>query len=69
MKHEINPDGLPISIEWRKFVVGSSMFIPAVNVSRLIRQMRSGARAYGMQLHHMERIENGKLGARFWRVM
>lgn len=69
MKYEINPDGLPLFIEWTKFVVGSSMFIPAVNVVRLIRQMRSIARTAGIKVHYVERIENGKLGVRFWRVM
>jgi hypothetical protein len=69
VKYEINPDGVPMSIEWKKFVVGASMFIPAVNVTRLVRQMRSVARTNGIKVHHVERIENGKLGVRFWRVM
>jgi len=66
---KINPDGLPINIKWELFVVGASMFIPAVNVTRLLRQVRAAARERKMKVHHIERIENGKLGARFWRVL
>jgi hypothetical protein len=66
---EINPDGLPISIQWDAFVIGASVFIPAVNVTRLTRQMRAAAKERKMKFHIMERVEGGKLGARFWRVL
>lgn len=66
---EINPDGVPIIVGWRALVVGASVFIPAVNITRLSRQMHVAARKRNMTLKWAERIEGGKLGARFWRVL
>ena len=66
---EINPDGVPIRVVWRDFVVGASVFIPAVNITRLARQMNVAARKRNMTLKWAERIEGGKLGARFWRLL
>ena len=66
---EINPDGVPIKIPWRDFVVGASVFIPAVNITRLARQMNVAARKRNMALKWAERSESGKLGARFWRLL
>lgn len=66
---ELNPDGVPILVVWKKFVVGASIFIPAVNTTKLMRQMRTVAKNYNMTLQAAERIENKKLGVRFWRVL
>jgi hypothetical protein len=66
---EINPDGVPITVVWSAMVVGASVFIPAVNITRLARQMNAAASKRNMALKWAERIENGKLGARFWRVL
>lgn len=68
-EHEINPDGVPITVVWNALVVGASVFIPAVNITLLIRQMNVAARKRSMVLRAAERIESGKLGARFWRVL
>lgn len=65
----LNPDGLPIVVLWDQFVVGSSVFIPAINTNKLINQMRSVARGHQITLRAVERIENGRLGVRFWRVL
>jgi len=66
---ELNPDGLPIRVVWAQFVVGASIFIPAVNITKLMRQMRVIAKDHEMTLQAAERIEGGKLGVRFWRVL
>jgi hypothetical protein len=66
---EINPDGVPINIIWADLVVGASVFVPAINMTRLYKQMLHAANTRGMQLKWVERIENGKLGMRFWRLL
>jgi hypothetical protein len=66
---EINPDGVAINIVWADLVVGASVFVPAINITKLIYQMRHAAKVRGMQLKWAERIESGKLGARFWRML
>ena len=66
---EINPDGVPINVVWDELVVGASVFIPAVNVRKLAIQMRNASLRRQMGLKGIERIEAGKLGMRFWRVL
>jgi hypothetical protein len=66
---EINPDGVPIIVLWADLPIGASVFIPAINIMKLVRQMRRAANLRKMHLQWAERIENGKLGARFWRVL
>lgn len=65
----VNPDGVPIVILWDRLEVGASVFIPAVNTNRLLRQMRKLAQRHNMAFQAVERIENGKLGVRFWRMV
>jgi hypothetical protein len=65
----INPDGVVIQVRWSLFPVGASVFIPALNMAKLIRQMKREADLRGIKLAHAERIEAGKLGVRFWRLV
>jgi hypothetical protein len=66
---QICPDGVVININWESFVIGSSIFIPAINLSRLEKQVQTIAKSRKMQLKGLERIEAGKLGMRFWRLL
>lgn len=66
---EISPDGVPIEVVWSVFVVGASVFIPAINLTKLSRQMQAAAASRGMRVQWRERIEGGKLGMRFWRTL
>lgn len=66
---KVDPDGVPIVIRWDQWVVGASVFIPAINIPRLMRQMRKIAQNYNVTFKAAERIENGKLGVRFWRMV
>jgi hypothetical protein len=66
---QICPDGVVININWESFVIGSSIFIPAINLSRLEKQIQTIAKGRKIQLKGSERIEAGKLGMRFWRLL
>ena len=66
---QICPDGVVIDLNWDNFQVGMSVFIPAVNLSRLNKQMQNVANDKQMILKGFERIENKKLGMRFWRIL
>jgi len=46
-----------------------SVFIPAINLVTLENQVQTLAKKLSMELTGRERIENGKLGIRYWRVM
>jgi hypothetical protein len=66
---ELAPDGIAIVVDWGQFVVGSSVFIPAINTTELIAQVYEIANRYGWTLEDRFRIENGKQGVRFWRIL
>jgi len=66
---QLSPDGVRIKINWEQFVVGSSIFVPAINLVKLNKQMQEVAKFKEIQVKGFDRIENGKLGMRFWRVL
>jgi hypothetical protein len=66
---QLSPDGVRIEVDWGRFVVGTSIFIPAINLAKLDKEMQEVARLKQIQLKGFDRIENGKLGMRFWRVL
>jgi len=49
--------------------VGMSVFIPAVDLFRLKDQVTKESYTLGITLKGMNRIEGGKLGMRFWRIL
>ena len=64
----LNPDGVPLSIDWQFFEPGMSIFIPAVDTKKLKYQLERLAINRGFKVKGMERIEGGLLGMRFWRM-
>jgi hypothetical protein len=66
---QVCPDGVVIDINWGAFEVGTSVFIPAVNLTMLKKQMQILAKRKQMQIKGFDRIESGKLGMRFWRIL
>lgn len=65
----INPDGVVIAVDWDKFEVNTSVFIPAINTTHLIKEMHRIAKEKGMKLEDRVMIDGGKWGVRFWRMM
>lgn len=66
---QVCPDGVVININWGRFDIGMSVFIPAINLARLNKQMQTIANIKRFRLKGYERIEAGKLGMRFWRIL
>jgi hypothetical protein len=66
---QICPDGVVIDINWDNFEVGMSVFVPAVNLSKLNKQMQIAAKFKNATVKGFDRIESGKLGMRFWRIL
>jgi len=65
--YDINPDGIIIEIEWAKFLVGSSLFIPCLNTREAVIQFRKISKQKGYEITYRVRIENGRYGVRIWR--
>jgi hypothetical protein len=66
---QLCPDGVVINVNWDRFEVGASVFIPAVNLVELEKQMKKVAIKMGYEIKSAERIEKSKLGMRFWRIL
>ena len=66
---QLCPDGVVIHVNWDKFEVGSSVFIPAINLAELEKQVKNVANKMNFDIKSAERIENSKLGMRFWRIL
>lgn len=69
LANRIWPDGVLIEINWDDFKIGTSIFIPAINLVGLDKQMQKLATARNMRIQGFQRIENKKLGMRFWRIL
>ncbi len=65
---DIAPDGVDIAIDWDKFVVGSSVFIPCINTAAAVREVREVGKLETTQVDWRVVIEGGKYGVRVWRV-
>ena len=65
----VTPDGIPVVVEWDRLGVGTSVFIPAVNLTKLAAQVRDIANRRSMIVKGFPRIEAGKYGMRFWRMV
>lgn len=65
---EILNEGVPVFIEWHLLAPGASFFIPAIQTTRLARDVRKAAAKKNIRLTHKACIYNGMYGVRFWRV-
>jgi hypothetical protein len=61
-------EGVPVIIEWHKMVLGSSFFIPCLDSRSLAKEILVAARQRKIRLVYKEKVENAKIGLRFWRV-
>lgn len=64
---QIAPDGLLIVVEWDEMRVGSSVFLPCVNTSEAVKQVRGVFDRRGWKMRIAIRPENGIWGVRIWR--
>jgi len=63
------PDGVPIKINFDKFVVGGSVFIPCMNTTKAKRELVKLGYTKLMRFDISVVIENGKYGIRAWRTV
>ena len=65
----IAPDKVPIHIAWEKFTVGSSVFVPCINTTKAVNQIKQITDPSDMQIKWSVRSEGGKWGVRIWRTL
>jgi hypothetical protein len=66
---DLCPDGARIVVNWNRFAVGSSIFIPCVDVEEAKKQVLEVTRRRSMKIKAIPRVENGMFGVRFWRLL
>ena len=60
--------GVPVIIEWHKFIIGSSFYIPTLDPDKLAEDVRREARERNMTVKSRFCLENGTQGVRVWRI-
>ena len=61
-------EGVQVQIEWHKFKLGSSFFLPCIAHERMIRAITPRADDRGFKVKTIAHIENGMWGIRVWRI-
>lgn len=64
----VKNEGVPVIIEWHKFAVGSSFYIPAIRRQELAEQVVESAKVRGMKVRYRFTLEGTTMGVRFWRT-
>ena len=68
--HDINPDGLRIVVDWGAMVVGSSIFIPCVNTTEAIQQVKKICVVdMGWDIEVRTVVKTPYLGIHVWRTL
>jgi hypothetical protein len=65
---DLTPDGVVIIIDWEKFRIGDSVFVPCINVAKAVHQMRREFRHRDWGLRVRIHPENNISGVRIWRI-
>ena len=60
--------GVPVIIEWHKFIIGSSFYIPTLAPDALAEDIKREARERNMFIKWRFCLENGTQGVRVWRI-
>jgi hypothetical protein len=66
---DLNPDGVHITVNWNKLVVGASVFIPCINIEKAKEQLKRVAQMKQYETTTHICIENGMWGVRMWRLL
>jgi len=64
----IDNSGVPVVIEWHKFVVGSSFYVPTLTPDVLAKRIEKECRQRKIQTKWRFCFEKGMQGIRVWRV-
>jgi hypothetical protein len=60
--------GLDFRVNWRRFVVGASFFIPCLDVEEAKTQVKKTTDRLGYRIKFVSTIELGICGLRVWRI-
>lgn len=67
-KHDLDPDGVRVVVNWVKFLPNTSVFVPCINTDNAKQQLKQVCDDLGYETTIKIVVDNGKLGVRVWRV-
>ena len=60
--------GLDFRINWAKFIVGASFFVPCLDVEEALIQIKRTTTRLRFRIKALAVIEKGVYGLRIWRI-
>jgi hypothetical protein len=60
--------GLTLRINWSKFIVGASIFIPCLDTEAALASIVPTLRRLRYRIKHQVAIDKGIYGLRIWRI-
>jgi len=61
-------DGVSYNVNWRKFPIGASFFVPCIHAQQAKEDVRKLTRRLGFKVISKVVIEEGIRGLRVWRI-
>lgn len=60
--------GLSFRINWSKFIVGASFFIPCLDIEATLAEVTTVTKRLGYKIKSQPTVDRGIYGLRIWRI-
>ena len=67
--YDMDPDGVIVVINWDNMRVGMSAFVPCVNTTKALKQLKNIFTLKQWQYEIRVLVESNMLGVRIWRTL
>lgn len=64
----LGPDGVEFYVDWHTMEPSMSLFVPCVDFQQAVDEFNYICDRLNWTFDFVIRIENGKMGVRFWRI-
>lgn len=64
----LGPDGVEFIVDWNAMAPGMSLFVPCLDFQLALNEFNHVCDRLDWTFDYVIRIENGKIGIRFWRT-
>lgn len=65
--YDLIPDGVHIIVEWDRMAVGTSIFVPCINTTKAVQDIKRITAERGWDIELRVCFEKGLQGVRVWR--
>jgi hypothetical protein len=60
--------GLSFRVNWAKFIVGASIFIPCLDTDAAVAEVLKTTKRLRYKIRHRTAVDKGIYGLRIWRI-